>query len=155
MLTVPYTRITCQVKAEEHELKHKLWPESTFLKATGLNLPAAYPWEELHRFLLGLYWEFILPATLYVYTHWQVLRDPALFKTPDSPLVTDALLRAVWTSLMDRLSSWAPLQLWWKKPQHMQYTSRHIYWQAHRKAHGWRQDKNIASVIALSTQRPH
>ena len=93
----------CQVKTKEQELKHKLRPENAFLKATGLNLPAACPREELHQFLLGLYGEYILPATLYAYT--QVLRDPALFKTPDSPLVTEAMLRAVWTRLRDRLSS--------------------------------------------------
>jgi hypothetical protein len=93
----------CQVKAKERELKHKLRPDNAFLKATGLNLPAAYPREELHQFLLGLYGEYILPATLHAYT--QVLRDPALFKTPDSPLVTEAMLRAVWTRLRNRLSS--------------------------------------------------
>ena len=97
----------CQVKAKEQELKHKLRPEIAFLKATGLNLPAAYPREELHQFLLGLYGEYILPATLYAYT--QVLRDPALpvsrYNTPDSPVVTEAMLRGVWTRLRDHLSS--------------------------------------------------
>ena len=31
----------------------------------------------------------------------------------------------------------------------------HVRWQAHRQAHDWRQGKNIASVIAISTKRPH
>ena len=45
-----HTYIMSQVNAKEQELKHKLQPEKTFLKATGLNLPAAYPREELHQF---------------------------------------------------------------------------------------------------------
>ena len=41
-----------------------LRPQNAFLKATGLNLPAAYPKEALHQFPLGLYGEYVLPATL-------------------------------------------------------------------------------------------
>ena len=68
-----------------------------------MNLPAVLPREELHQFLLGLYGEHILPATLYSYT--QVLRAPELYSTPDSPLVPDAMLRGVWTRLRARLCS--------------------------------------------------
>ena len=68
-----------------------------------MNLPAALTREELHQFLLGLYGEHIVPATLYAYT--QVLRAAELYNSPDSPLVTDAMLRSVWTRLRDRLSS--------------------------------------------------
>ena len=108
-----YHTILCQVKAKERELKHKLRPDNAFLKAKDMNLPAALSREELHQFLLGLYGEHILPATLYAYT--QVLRAPALrvpakrgaalHNAPDSPLVTEAMLRGVWTRLRDRLSS--------------------------------------------------
>jgi hypothetical protein len=38
------------------------------LKATGMNLTAAYPREEQHQFLLGLYGEYILLATIYAAT---------------------------------------------------------------------------------------
>ena len=98
-----YHTILCQVKAKERELKHKLRPDNAFLKAKDMNLPAALSREELHQFLLGLYGEHILPATLYAYT--QVLRAAELYNSPDSPLVTDAMLRSVWTRLRDRLSS--------------------------------------------------
>ena len=78
-------------------------PNSAFLKAKYMNLPAVLSREELHQFLLGLYGEHILPATLYSYT--QVLRAQELYTTPDSPVVSDAMLRRVWTRLRDRLSS--------------------------------------------------
>jgi hypothetical protein len=68
-----------------------------------MSLPAVLTRKELHQFLIGLYGEHILPATLYSYT--QVLRAPELYTTPDSPLVTDAMLRGVWTRLRDSLSS--------------------------------------------------
>jgi hypothetical protein len=64
----------------------------------------ALSWEELHQFLLGLYGELILPANLYPYT--QVLRDPAMYNTLDSPVVTEAMLRGVWTHIGGRLRSW-------------------------------------------------
>ena len=98
-----YHTILCQVKAKERELKHKLRPDNAFLKAKDMNLPAALSREELHQFLLGLYGEHILPATLYAYT--QVLRAAELYNSPDSLLVADAMLRSVWTRLRDRLSS--------------------------------------------------
>ena len=93
----------CQVKKKEQELKHKLRPENAFLKAIDLDLPAACPREELHQFLIGLYGEYIIPASLHSYT--QVLRHPALYHGKDRPVVTDHRLRGVWTRLRDRLSS--------------------------------------------------
>jgi len=80
-----------------------LRPYNAFLKAKDLNLPASCPREELQQFLLGLYGEHVIPASLYAYT--QVLRAEALYNSPDSPLVTEAMLRGVWTRLRDRLSS--------------------------------------------------
>lgn len=57
-----------QVKAKEKELKHKLRPNNTFLKAKDLNLPATCPREELHQFLIRVYGEYILPASMHSYT---------------------------------------------------------------------------------------
>jgi len=91
------------VKAKEKEIKHKLRPHNAFLRAKDLDLPAVCPREELHQFLIGLYGEYILPASLHMYN--QVLRAPELYKSPDRPLVSDAMLRGVWTRLRDRLSS--------------------------------------------------
>jgi hypothetical protein len=87
----------CQVKAKEKEIKHKLRPHNAFLRAKDLDLPAVCPREELHQFLIGLYGEYILPASLHMYN--QVLRAPELYKSPDRPLVSDAMLRGVWTRL--------------------------------------------------------
>ena len=98
-----YHTILCQVKAKEQQIKHKLIPNNAFLKAKYMNLPAVLSREELHQFLLGLYGEHILPATLYSYK--QVLLAPELYTMPDSPLVTDAMLRGVCSRLRDRLSS--------------------------------------------------
>jgi hypothetical protein len=64
-----------QVKAKEQELKHKLQPLNAILRAKDMDLPAALSREEIHQFILGLYGEHILPATLHTYT--QALRDPA------------------------------------------------------------------------------
>ena len=95
----------CQVKAKEQELKHKLRPANAFLKAKDMNLPAVVPREELHQFLIGLYGEYVIPSCLHSYM--QVLRAPSLYRgpSPDRPVVSDAMMRGVWTRLRDRLSS--------------------------------------------------
>jgi hypothetical protein len=80
-----------------------LRPDNAFLKAKDLDLPAACPREELHQFLIGLYGEYIIPASLHSYT--EILRAPALYKSPNRPLVSDAKMRGVWARLRDRLSS--------------------------------------------------
>jgi hypothetical protein len=90
------------VKAKEKEIKHKLRPHNAFLHAKDLDplhSPAVCPREELHQFLIGLYGEYILPASLHMYN--QVLRAPELYKSPDRPLVSDAMLRRVWTRIRD------------------------------------------------------
>lgn len=142
----------CQVKAKElQELKHKLaWNCDQRMHSSRQQAwtPAAYPREELHQFLLGLYGEYILPATLYAYT--QALRDPALFKTPDSPLVTEAMPPQGSFEFIGRLFNYGGSNSSICNALH-----QHVCWQAYREAHDWRQDKNITSVIALSTQRPH
>ena len=70
----------------------------------GKGPPAACPREELHQFqvLIGLYGEYIIPASLHSYT--EVLRAPALYTSPNRPLVSEAKMRGVWASLRDRLS---------------------------------------------------
>ena len=62
---------------------------------------SAVPREELHQFLIGVYGEYILPASFYRFT--QVLRAPELYLAQGRPLVTDAMLRGVWARLRDRL----------------------------------------------------
>lgn len=92
-----------QVKAKEREIKHKLRPHNAFLRGKDLDLPAICPREELHQFLIGLYGEYVLPSSLHMYM--QVLRAPELYYSPDSPVITEAMIRRVWTRLRDRLSS--------------------------------------------------
>ena len=92
-----------QVKDKKQEMKNKLRPHNAFLRAKDLDLPASVPRQELHRFLIGLHGEYVLPSSSYLHT--QILRALELYKSPDSPLVSDAMLRRIWTRLRDRLSS--------------------------------------------------
>ncbi len=97
----------CQVKAKEKEIKHKLCPHNEFLHAKDLDPlhpPAVCPREELHQFLLCLYGEYVLLSS-FAHVHTQVLCAPELYKSPDCQLVSDAMLRRIWTRLRDRLSS--------------------------------------------------
>lgn len=87
------------MKAKEKEIKHKLRPHNAFLHAKDLDLPAVCPREELHQFLIGLYGQYVLPSSLHMYT--QVLHAPELYKSPYSQLVSDAMLRRVWTRIRD------------------------------------------------------
>lgn len=66
-------------------------------------MPASVPREELHQFLIGLYGEYVIPASLHKFI--QVLRAPNLYLSPNNPLVKDAMLRGVWARLRDRLKS--------------------------------------------------
>ncbi len=56
-----------QVEQEQRRLKHKLTTENTYFKAKDFDHIACAPKEELHQFLIGLYGEHILPATLHEY----------------------------------------------------------------------------------------
>ena len=58
-------------------------------------MPASCPREELHQFLFGQYGEYVFPSSLYMNT--QVMRMQERYKSPDSLLVSDAMLRRVWT----------------------------------------------------------
>jgi hypothetical protein len=100
--------IGMQVEAIEKKLKHKLRPYNDFLKAVGLDYPAACPREELHQFLIGLYGDYIIPSTLYEYH--KVLRSPDLVMSKPGAqitqnLVSNEMLAGVWARLRDRLSS--------------------------------------------------
>lgn len=102
------TYTTMQVEATEKKLKHKLRPYNAFLKADGLDYPAACPREELHQFLIGLYGDYIIPSTLYEYH--KVLRSPDLVMSKPGAkitqnLVSNEMLAGVWARLRDRLSS--------------------------------------------------
>lgn len=97
-----------QVEEVEKKLKHKLRPYNAFLKAKGLDYPAACPREELHQFLIGLYGDYIIPSTLYEYH--KVLRSPDLVTSRPGAaitqnLVSNDMLAGVWARLRDRLSS--------------------------------------------------
>ena len=68
----------------------------------------ACPREELHQFLIGLYGDYIIPAT--VFEIERVLRDPALITSRPGAAVTTYVisndrLAAVWARLRDRLAS--------------------------------------------------
>ncbi len=47
------------------ELKHKLRPENAYFKAKEFEFVLSAPKEELHQFLIGLYGDHLLPATMY------------------------------------------------------------------------------------------
>ncbi len=59
--------IFTQVLEEQRRLMHKLTPENAYFKAKNFDHIACAPKEELHQFLIGLYGEHILPATLHEY----------------------------------------------------------------------------------------
>ena len=105
----PSYLLCLQVKEAESTIKHKLQPENAFFKAIDFDHLQACPREELHQFLIGLYGEYILPATFYRYT--QILRAPELILSkpvqgnPIRHLVTDKMLAGVWTRLRDRLKA--------------------------------------------------
>ena len=70
----------------ERKIKHKLRPQNAFGMAKDLDLPASCPREELHQFLIGVYGEYVLPASVYRFT--QVLRAPELYSLDtDSSMV--------------------------------------------------------------------
>ncbi len=47
------------------ELKHKLRPENAYFKAEEFEFVLSAPKEELHQFLICLYGDHLLPATMY------------------------------------------------------------------------------------------
>jgi len=96
-----------QVAKAERTLKHKLRPDNAFFKALHFDIFKCVPKEELHQFLLGLFGDHIVPATMYEYT--MALRRPDLVKKNKSGsetfLITNKMLENVWKRLRDRLAS--------------------------------------------------
>jgi len=96
-----------QVANAERALKHKLRPDNAFFKALHFDIFKCVPKEELHQFLLGLFGDHIVPATMYEYT--KALRRPDLVKKnkamKESFLATNQMLDDIWKRLRDRLAS--------------------------------------------------
>jgi hypothetical protein len=89
-------------------LKHKLRPENAYFKAQDFEVLLSAPKEELHQFLIGLYGDHLLPATMYEIE--KVLRGPDSIKGFDknkAPIyvVSKKRLKVVWKRLRDRLAS--------------------------------------------------
>jgi len=96
------------MEALEKKLKSKLTPYNAWFKAEHLELYECLPREELHQFLIGVYGDYVIPATVYEYN--KVLRNPALITSQPRAAVTTYVisnerLAAVWARLRDRLSS--------------------------------------------------
>ena len=93
---------------EQRRLKHKLTPENAYFKAKDFNHIACAPKEELHQFLIGLYGEHMLPATLHEYE--RILRDDMYSTGVDAHgnqkyLITKTMIANIWARLRDRLAS--------------------------------------------------
>ena len=92
----------------QRRLKHKLTPENAYFKAKDFDHVACAPKEELHQFLIGLYGEHMLPATLHEYE--RTLRDDKYSTGVDCNgnqkyIITKAMMVQIWARLRDRLAS--------------------------------------------------
>ena len=90
------------------QLKHKLRPENAYFKAKEFEVILSAPKEELHQFLIGLYGDHLLPATMYEIE--KTLRGPDTIKGYDkngSPMyiISKKMLKEVWKRLRDRIAS--------------------------------------------------
>jgi hypothetical protein len=102
--------IFTQVLEEQRRLKHKLTPENAHFKAKNFDHIACQcaPKEELHQFLIGLYGEHILPATLHEYE--RLLRNDMYSMDVDANgnqkyLIPKRMMANIWARLRDRLAS--------------------------------------------------
>ena len=97
-----------QVEQEQRRLKHKLTTENAYFKAKDFDHIACAPKEELHQFLIGLYGEHILPATLHEYER---LLQSDLYSTGVDKdgnkkyVISKKMIAGVWARLRDRLAS--------------------------------------------------
>ena len=88
----------------QQRLKHKLTPENAYFKAKYFDHVACAPKEELHQFLIGLYGEHMLPATLHEYE--RTLRDDKYSCNGNQKyIITKAMMVQIWARLRDRLAS--------------------------------------------------
>ena len=90
------------------ELKHKLRPENAYFKVSEFEFILSAPKEELHQFLIGLYGDHLLPATMYEIE--KALRGPETIKGYDKNgaamyIISKKMLKQVWKRLRDRLAS--------------------------------------------------
>jgi hypothetical protein len=97
-----------QVDRLVRELKHKLRPENAYFKASEFEFILSAPKEELHQFLIGLYGDHLLPATMYEIE--KALRGPETIKGYDKNgaamyIISKKMLKQVWKRLRDRLAS--------------------------------------------------
>jgi hypothetical protein len=97
-----------QVEQEQRRLKHKLTTENAYFKAKDFDHIACAPKEELHQFLIGLYGEHILPATLHEYE--RLLRSDLYSTGVDKDgnkkyVISKKMMAGVWARLRDRLAS--------------------------------------------------
>ena len=100
--------ILTQVVEEQRRLKHKLTPENAYFKAKNFDHITCAPKEELHQFLIGLYGEHILPATLHEFE--RLLRNDMYSMGVDAKgnqkyLITKTMMANIWVRLRDRLAS--------------------------------------------------
>ena len=96
------------MEEEQRRLKHKLIPENAYFKAKDFDHILCAPKEELHQFLIGLYGEHILPATLHEYE--RLLRNPIYSTGKDKDgnpkyLISKVMMADIWARLRDRLAS--------------------------------------------------
>ena len=97
-----------QVEQEQRRLKHKLTTENAYFKAKDFDHIACAPKEELHQFLIGLYGEHMLPATLHEYE--RLLRSDLYSTGVDKDgnkkyVISKKMMAGVWARLRDRLAS--------------------------------------------------
>ena len=90
------------------QLKHKLRPENAYFKAKEFEVILSAPKEELHQFLIGLYGDHLLPATMYEIE--KTLRGPDTIKGYDKNgsqmyIISKKMLKEVWKRLRDRIAS--------------------------------------------------
>ena len=97
-----------QVDQLVRKLKHKLRPESAYFKAKEFESVLSAPKEELHQFLIGLYGDHLLPATMYEIE--KALRGPGTIRGYDKNgaamyIISKKMLKQVWKRLRDCLAS--------------------------------------------------
>ena len=99
-----------QVAAVKKELKMKIRPENAYFKLHNHKFLSHLLREELHRFLIGTYGEYVIPSSMHLIK--KVLRKPELILRQASAaggitkhLVSNAMLTGVWARLRDRLSA--------------------------------------------------
>jgi hypothetical protein len=89
-------------------LKHKLRPEYAYFKAHDFESILSATKEELHQFLIGLYSDHLLPATMHEID--KLLRGPDTIKgyikkKEPQYIISKNMLTKVWKRLLEGLAS--------------------------------------------------